>query len=157
MRKMISCAVLALSITALAAFGADNSIGTWKANIEKSKYTPGPMPLKSYTAVREAVPGGVKVTTTGERADGSPIHTTYTAKFDGSDSPVTGSGAPYDTFAVKQVNANTFTAVGKNSKTKYHADFRLVVSADGKSMTSTAKGTDADGKPMTLTLVLEKQ
>jgi len=32
-----------------------------------------------------------------------------------------------------------------------------VVSKDGKTMTTTAKGTDADGKAMTLTLVYEKQ
>jgi hypothetical protein len=33
----------------------------------------------------------------------------------------------------------------------------MVVSHDGKTMTTTGKGTDADGKAMILTLVLEKQ
>jgi hypothetical protein len=32
-----------------------------------------------------------------------------------------------------------------------------VISADGKTMTATAKGTDASGAAMTLTLVYDKQ
>ena len=56
------------------ALGADNTIGTWKLSVEKSKYTPAPMPLKSLTVTREASDGGVKVTTTGEQADGTPIN-----------------------------------------------------------------------------------
>jgi hypothetical protein len=156
MRKMLSRTLVVLAITSVAALGADNSIGTWKVNMAKSKYTPAPMPLKSYTMMRESIPGGVKVTITGERSDGAPINATYTAKFDGSASPVTGSGAPYDSIALKQVDANTFTYEAKNATTKYHSNMRLVVAGDGKSLTTTGKGTDADGKPMNLTLVLEK-
>jgi hypothetical protein len=154
---MFQRTLLVLAIAALPALGADNSLGTWKVNIAKSKYTPAPMPLKSYTMVREAAPGGVKVTITGERADGTPINATYTAKFDGSASMVSGAGAPYDSIALKQVNANTFTYEAKNAGTKYHANFRMAVGGDGKSMTTTGKGMDADGKPMTVTLVFEKQ
>jgi hypothetical protein len=45
----------------------DNSLGTWKLNMEKSKFSPS-APVKSLTATREATNDGVKVTTTGERA-----------------------------------------------------------------------------------------
>jgi hypothetical protein len=157
MRRIFSRALLVLGITALAAMAADNSIGTWKANLAKTKYTPGPIPMKSYTMVRESVPGGVKVTVTGERTDGTPINATYTAKFDGSASPVSGTGAPYDSMALKQADANAFTFEVKSSKTKYHSSGRTVVSADGKTMTTTGKGTDADGKAMALTLAFDKQ
>src|ERR1700683_2074872 len=109
MQSMFSRALVVLAITTVSALGADNSIGAWKVDIAKSKYTPAPFPVKSLTSVREAVPGGVKVTLTGERADGAAINATYTAKYDGSPSVVTGSGSPYDSIAVKQVNANTFT------------------------------------------------
>jgi hypothetical protein len=51
----------------MAAWGADNSIGTWKVNIEKSKYAPGPIPVKTRTSGREVVPRGVKATNSGER------------------------------------------------------------------------------------------
>jgi hypothetical protein len=34
---------------------------------------------------------------------------------------------------------------------------RTVISADGKTRTQTFKGTDADGKPVTQTLVFDRQ
>jgi hypothetical protein len=152
------CRILAVfAITALAAVGADNSVGTWKLDVAKSKYTPAPMPLKSYTMLRESAAGGEKVTVTGARADGTPINASYTTKLDGSDSQVSGSGTPYDVMAVKKVDANTYTAEGKNSKNKYHVTFRSVISKDGKTMTTTGKGMDANGVPVALTLVFEKQ
>jgi hypothetical protein len=157
MRNLLSKAFIALAITTIAAFGADNSIGTWKLNVEKSKYTPAPFPVKSLTSTREASDGGVKVTNTGERADGTPINSSYTAKYDGTESHVTGSGAPYDTVAIKQVNANTLTDERKNTGGSYHATGRYVISGGGKTMTWTAKGTDADGKAFTATFVYEKQ
>jgi hypothetical protein len=113
--------------------------------------------VKTVTSVREAVPDGVKVTTTGERTDGTAINASYTAKYDGSPASVSGQGAPYDSVSIKQVNANTFTYDAKKTDGKYHAHGRIVISPDGKTMTMTATGTDPDGKPMTITLVYDKQ
>jgi len=158
MQKLLRLALATLAITStLAAFGADNSLGTWKINVEKSKYSPAPFPVKSITSVREAAGDGVKVTNTGERSDGSAINATYTAKYDGSPASVSGQGAPYDTISIKQVDANTFTYEAKNSTGKYHSQGRIVISSDGKTMTLKAKGTNQDGKPMTVTLVYDKQ
>jgi hypothetical protein len=158
MRKIFSLALMVLAITsAAAAFGADNSLGTWKANVEKIKYSPAPWPVKSVTAVREAVPGGVKVTSTGERIDGTAINSSYTAMYDGSPCSVSGQGSPYNSVSIKQVNANTFAYDAKKTDGKYHAHGRLAVSPDGKTLTFTARGTDAEGKPMTITLVYDKQ
>jgi hypothetical protein len=153
---MFTQALVVLSIAAVTAWGADNSLGVWKVNIAKSKYTPAPMPLKSYTAVREAAPGGVKVTLTGERTDGTAIKASYTAKYDGTPAVIAGVGTPYDTMAIKQVDANTFTYESQQTSGKYRSSGRMVVSKDGKTMTATAKGTDADGKAMTLILIYEK-
>ena len=157
MRRTFNRVLVVLAITTVSALGADNSLGTWKVNIAKSKYTPAPIPLKSLTAVREAAPGGVKVTTTGERTDGMAINASYTAKYDGSAAAVTGTGAPYDSMSIKQVDANTFTYEAKQTNGKYRASGRTVVSKDGKTMTTTAKGTDPNGAALTLTLVYEKQ
>lgn len=159
MRKIFGITLIVLAITsASAVFAADdNSIGTWKANVEKTRYTPAPWPVKNVTSVREAVPGGVKVTNTGERTDGTQINNTYTAKYDGSPASVSGQGAPYDTVSIKQIDANTFTYDAKKSDGKYHAHGRIVISPDGKTATMTAKGTDPDGKPMTIQLVYDKQ
>jgi phage tail tube protein FII len=112
--------------------------------------------VKSLTVTREAAPGGVKVTNTGMRTDGA-INSSYTATYDGSSAQVTGEGSPYDSMSVKQGDANTFTYEAKNSKTKYRASGRLVISGDGKTMTQTTSGVDADGKPMTLKIVFDKQ
>ena len=72
--------LLVLAITAVAAFGTDNSLGTWKLAVEKSKYTPAPFPFKNLTVVREASGTGVNSAVTGERTDGSAVNYKYTAK-----------------------------------------------------------------------------
>ena len=155
MRTILNTTLLALAITVVA-FGADNTIGTWKLNVEKSKYTPAPMPIKSLTVIREASDGGVKQTTNGQRADGTAISSSYTAKYDGKDVQVSGN-AQYDTIAIKQVNANTLTDERKKTGGSYKATGRTVVSSGGKTMTTTTKGTNADGKEFSQILVLEKQ
>ena len=157
MRRIFRRSLVVLAIATVAALAADNSIGTWKLNVAKSKYTPAPIPVKNLTAVREAATGGVKVATTGERTDGTAVNSSYTAKYDGSAAKVEGSGTPYDSISVKQVNANTFTYEAKQANGKYHSSGRTVISSDGKIMTTKAKGTDGNGKPMTLTLVYDKQ
>src|ERR1051326_1829749 len=104
MRAMFTRTLVALALTTIGALAADNTIGTWKLNVAKSKYTPGPMPLKSASNSREAAEGGIKVTITGERPDGTAINATYTAKYDGNEVPITGN-LSYDTIAIKQLNA----------------------------------------------------
>ena len=156
MKTILTKAVVALAISTIAAFGADNTIGTWKLNVEKSKYTGAAMPVKSLTVTREASDGGVKQTVTGERADG-PINATYTAKYDGTEVKVTGSNLTYDTIAIKQVNANTLTDERRKTGGPYKATGRTVISNGGKTMTTTTKGTNADGKEFTQILVFDKQ
>ena len=156
MRTLFAKAFIVLAITTLCALGADNSIGTWKLNVEKSKYTPAPMPVKSLTVTREASEDGAKVTITGEQADGTAINSTYTVKYDGKDVQITGN-SPYDTIAVKQANANTLTDERKKTGGSYKATNRIVISGGGKTMTTTTKGTNAEGKAFTSTFVFDKQ
>jgi len=156
MRTLLTKAIVALAITTVAALAADNTIGTWKLDVAKSKYTPAPMPIKSLTVTREAADGGVKQTTKGERADGTAINASYTAKYDGKDVQVSGN-SQYDTIAIKQLNANTLTDDRKKTGGPYKATGRTVVSNGGKTMTTTTKGTNADGKEFTQVLVFDKQ
>jgi hypothetical protein len=156
MQTILRRTLLVLTISTVAAFGADNTLGTWKLNVAKSKYTPAPLPIKSLTVVREASDGGVKQTTTGERADGTKVSASYTAKYDGKEVSVTGN-SQYDTIAIKQVNADTQTDERKKTGGSYKATGRTVVSNGGKTMTTTTKGTNADGKEFTQILVLDKQ
>jgi hypothetical protein len=157
MRLPVTKALIVLAITTTSALGADNSIGTWKLNIEKSHHDPPPFPLKSLTTVREAADGGVKVGTTGQLADASPITIRYTAKYNGNWYRVSGISTPYDTISVKQVNANRFTDECKRTGGSYHATDRTVISNGGKLMTTTTKGTTVDGKEFTSVLVFDKQ
>jgi hypothetical protein len=156
MRTFLTKAFIALAITTIGALGADNSIGTWKLNVEKSKYTPAPMPVKSLMVTREASDGGAKVTTTGEQADGTAINASYTAKYDGKEVQITGN-SPYDTIAIKQVNANTLTDERKKTGGSYRGTSRIVISGGGKTMTSTTKGTNAAGAAFASTFVFDKQ
>ncbi len=156
MRNVLPKVFIGLAVMSVGLFGADNSIGTWKRNIEKSKSTAlTTNPITSLTIVNEAIEGGVKITVTGQRKDGTAINSSSSVKYDGKDTPVT--GAPWDTTAMKQVNANTFMFESKKTGTKYHTTGRTVISKDGKIMTTTVKGTDAEGKPLSGTFIYEKQ
>ena len=75
---------------ALSAQAADPIVGTWKLNVAKSTYSPGPAP-KSITAKIEAAGEGEKRTADGVRGDDKPIRLEYTAQYDGKDNPITGS------------------------------------------------------------------
>src|SRR6266851_649504 len=154
MWNILTKLTIGMAITAIGVFAADNSLGTWKLNMEKSKFSPS-APVKSLTSTREASDGGVKVTSTGEQADGTPINSSYTAKYDGKEYPVT--GAPWDSIAIKQVNANTLTTTTKKNGGSYHATARTVISKDGKTMTTTVKGTNAEGKAFNNMLIYDKQ
>ena len=156
MRILLTTVLLALAITTAAAFGADNTIGTWMLNVDKSKYSPAPMPVKSLIVTREGSDGGVKVTATGEQTNGTAINGNYTAKYDGTDVMVTGN-LPYDTISIKQVNANTLTEERKKMGGPYHATSRVVVSNGGKTMTTTTKGTNTERKDFTSTFAFDKQ
>ena len=156
MRRVLGITFAVLAMAAIA-FGADNTIGTWKRDTAKSKTAAGVSPITNLTVTREAADGGVKVSAKGERADGSKIDTIAIVKYDGKEVAVTGTGLTFDTNAIKQVNANTITEERLKKGGKYHSTVRTVVSADGKTMTSTTKGTGADGKAFTSVSVFDKQ
>jgi hypothetical protein len=60
-------------------------VGTWKLNVEKSKFNPGPAP-KSSVLTYEAVGEGVKVTNDGINAQGNPTKSVF--------GPLTNDGKP---------------------------------------------------------------
>ena len=148
---------LALFATAAITFAADDTLGTWKYDTAKSKGAPGVSPISSLTVTREAIDGGVRITAKGARADGSKIDTVTNAKYDGKPVTVTGSGLNWDTVAIQLIDAKTLTEERSMQGGKYHTTARSVVSSDGKTMTTTTKGTGADGKPIATAAVFEKQ
>jgi hypothetical protein len=151
----LSLLLCVLAITTGQLFAADSSAGTWKFNAAKSKFT-GSVVIKSQTDVREVTPdGGIKVSRTGQLADGTAVKGSFAYKYDGKEYPAT--GLAFDVLTVKRIDANKTTFEVKKTGGKYHVTGQNVISADGKTMTQTAKGTDADGKPISSTVVFDKQ
>jgi hypothetical protein len=125
-----------------------------KMNPEKSKYSPGPMP-KSLTIKVDADENSIKVNADGTNADGTPSHVEYSATFDGKDYPIIGTYA--DTVSVKRVDANTMQSILKNKGGQVMLTVITTVSTDGKTRTSTFKGTDGQGHDINNIVVYDKQ
>lgn len=91
MRRAVAKLFVGMAITAIGMFGADSDIGTWKFNGAKSKSNTS-NPLKNRTDVVEATPdGGVKVTRTELRVNGTTCNINYMFKYDSREYPVTGA------------------------------------------------------------------
>jgi hypothetical protein len=138
----------------VAAQASNPRFGTWKLNVAKSKYDPGPAP-QSGTMKLEAAGEGEKSTTEGVNATGAPTKTEYTAQYDGKDYALTGAQNA-DTLALKRIDARTMERANKKGD-KVVATSTWVVSEDGKTMTVTTKGTNAQGQAMSNVTVWDKQ
>lgn len=145
------CAIVVSSSVALA---ADNWLGTWNLDVAKSKFSPGPAP-KSLTLKFEATPGGTKYTGDGVSADGKPTHAMFLSKFDGKDVPYEGN-PDADMAAPMKIDDNSYSNTWKKGG-KVTISGKLVVSADGKTLTITQTGTNAKGEAVSITAVYKKQ
>jgi len=149
----ITVAVMVLVLGSIA-HAADNQAGTWKLNVAKSKYSPGPPP-KEGTLTVDAIPDGLKITIHGTDAEGKAVDMEFSPKYDGKDVPATGlPGA--DTISMKKINDYTVETVSKKAG-KPLVTTRSEVSKDGKTRTTTQKGTNAKGEKVNNTIVYEKQ
>ncbi len=147
--------LLAVSSTARAQ-SPDPWIGTWKVNLAKSTYNPGPKPTVAGTIKVEPSGGNLKTTLDGANAQGQPTHTETVGTFDGKDNPVMGASAPNTTTAYKRIVDRTFEAMGKVDG-KPTVTTRVVISADGKTLTATQTGNNAQGQSVNNVIVADKQ
>jgi len=150
---LLSAAVLMWVFVATAQ-STDPFVGTWRLNVAKSTYSPGPAP-KSITTIYEAAGKGYKVGVTNESATGKTQYG-YTTNLDGKESTVTGTNANADTLTVKRIDAGTLEVVSRRAG-KVTVTQRNVLSADGKTRTVTTTGTDAQGQKIHNVAVFEKQ
>jgi hypothetical protein len=148
---------MVFGITMLSAQGAKTAnprVGSWELNVAKSKYSPGPGP-KSQTLKIEAVGEGEQVTSETISATGAKTAQTYTANYDGKPNPLKGSEIA-DMVSLKRIDSNT----SERTDTKHGKVVQTltrVVSADGKTMTVTIKGTNAQGQTVNNVVVFEKR
>jgi hypothetical protein len=150
--SLAACCAIALSGSVLLA--AENWLGTWKLNVAKSKYSPGPAP-KSLTLKFEATADGIKLTSDGVNAKGEPTHGEYVSKFDGTDVPWEGN-PDADMASAKKIDDNNYENVWKkDGKTTITA--KVVVSKSGKTLTTTLEGTNAKGETVKNVAVYDRQ
>jgi hypothetical protein len=154
--SVIPIIILALFAAELAQAQADPFLGTWKLNVKKSKFTPGP-PRKSETRIVVTGPNGMDVSVKRVNANGSTQEFEYTTNLDGKAHPITGDGPQgADSIAVNLTAPKsmqvTLTKGGKAVGTA-----TISVSSDGKSLTIASKGTGTDGTQFNDVAVYEKQ
>ena len=136
-----------LLLFALALVAADNPfIGTWKLNVAKSKFNPGP-PLQSQTVT---IGADNKVEVSGVDGKGQTVNWSYT--FAPGEATIT--GIP-DATVIETRTGNTVDHAWKMGKSIEKG--RGVISKDGKTMTYTLTGTNADGKKISDRSLYEKQ
>jgi hypothetical protein len=153
---LLATAFAAVSTTAQGQ-ATDPWVGTWKTNLAKSTYSPGPAPKTAATVRIESAPNnGIKTTIDGADAKGQQTHTESVSTFDGKDTLVDGAPAENTTTALKRIDGRTFEAQGKVGG-KPTVTTRVVVSADGKTMTATQTGQDIKGQAIKNVIVLERQ
>jgi hypothetical protein len=152
MRKaMLFLTVFVLAESLLA---ADPSVGTWKLNVSKSTVPD----LKEMTLVKQELSSGMfELVETGMLKDGSKISnksshpqqggvvTSQSAKPAEGELTVVTIITPADFYV-------TTLQKGKQVEVQH-----VVVNRDGKSMTITAKGVDAKGKPYESMSLYDKQ
>jgi hypothetical protein len=143
-----------MASAAVAVWGADPVIGTWKLDVAKSTFRPGPPPA-SQVRTYEATADGIKVTIVTEDAKGETTNIEHPANFDGKDYPVTGSGGPYAISMTKLDDYQSESTLTHASKTIGKAT--RVVAEDGKTMTVTYIGVDRTGQQVDNIAVYKKE
>lgn len=146
---LISCPLIA------AAQAPQGLVGTWKQNMAKSTYTTGTAP-KSQTSHWEAAPGGgLKNVNDSVDAAGKALHSELVTMFDGKPAELKGAAAP-TTRTFTRIDDRTYQFV-QSVRGKVTTTTRGTISADGKTRTLVATGTDTEGKPVNNTTVWERQ
>jgi hypothetical protein len=146
----VAVGVFAVAVGAQAPKGL---AGTWKLDVAKSKFSPGPAP-KSMTVTYTPSGENMKIVVDVVPGDGPAQHWEMSGAYDGKEHPVKGNPNA-DVIIMKRVDdthgESTFKKDGKVTSVNTRT-----LSADGKTLTIVSKGTTADGKPRTDTQVFTK-
>ena len=159
MLRLIGAALLACLVAspALAQSQDDPSLGTWKLNVSKSKYT-GMAPNKGDTRSYEFVNGWVLVTTETVNGAGNRTGVRFAAKFDGKEYQQVGRFAPtVALITYKPVDKYTLQYTVRTTAGKIDSTNTRSVARDGKTMTIEQKSADEGGKAVGYVQVWERQ
>ena len=152
-RLLICGAVFIAGAGSLYAQARDPRTGTWQLNVAKSTYKPGPAP-KSQTVRIEPSGQGERVRSEAINTNGTKVVTEYTAAFDGTDYPLKGSPVA-NTVSLKRIDPRTTERVDKKDG-HIVLVYKRVVSEDGKTMSVTINGVNAQGQQVSNVVVFER-
>ncbi|MEP6962799.1 MAG: hypothetical protein ABI995_12025 [Acidobacteriota bacterium] len=150
----LNLAAMLLLAAALIAQSPEPIFGTWKANVAKSKYSPGPAP-KNSSKKYEPYKGGLKATQDTVTAKGDMQHIEIVAAFDGKDYPATGNPEA-DTYSFKHAGDRSYEIVQKKAG-KVTITATTVIAPDGKSRTVVQSGKNGKGETVNNSVLWEKQ
>jgi hypothetical protein len=132
----------------------DAWLGTWKENVDKSSYRPGPGPKSPTVAKWERDGQGLKITIDGVDEKGAPSHWVVVSQLDGKDAPVTGGPAGM-TRSIKLVDARTYEIVTKLAG-KELTSTRAILSPSGQLQRFVTTGTNAQEQAVSDIIIWEK-
>jgi hypothetical protein len=153
---MTGIALFALAMAAWPQPGFAQSsplIGTWKLNLEKSKFVGSP--LRSLTITYQQDGQNIRATNQAIDAQGNPTTTVLMHIYDGQPHPSTGN-PDYDASAYTRVDTNTLI-LSRFKAGKLIAVGTLVISPDGKTFTNNNSGVGSAPGAATGITVFEKQ
>jgi hypothetical protein len=177
MKRSLCVVGLTITVCPILLFGqlaprVPSIIGTWKQNVEKSTYSPGPPPLKGWYAVRQYAAGddgSVIAITMNVDPEGLPsLGAISAAVYDGQEyvqhtvatlatSLASHTGPKLDrTISYKQLDQYSVQIVQKQDGKIVSMSTRTI-SRDGKTMTDKFDYTNEIGQHVTNVLVFERQ
>jgi hypothetical protein len=153
--KKTPCILLIALLMTSARASTDPFVGKWILDVRQSQYPAGTCP-KTMVIEMETVGGGVRYHSDATYANGSKVHSEYTADYNGNQTIVRGAHGMMLPVFLKRLDSHTVVA----SYTKalvVVATSRRVVSKDGRLMTITTTSKDGSGKSVKTVGVYERQ
>jgi len=138
---VLASTVLILGMAAATA-APDSLVGTWKLNVARSTFSPGPA-FVSQTRNYAETPQGLLLTITTTTVGGKTSTASMTFKYDGKPHVMAGN-ADFDSVSVTRVDAFTTSSTQLKAGKSVGTGLRTVAK-DGKTMTYEQKGTHVDG------------
>ncbi|MGI8960700.1 MAG: hypothetical protein ACR2IV_13235 [Bryobacteraceae bacterium] len=151
----VAFAAIAFALTAQAAQNGqsaqtgqnDRFVGTWKLNVAKSKFNPGPAAKSETVTIAQDKVDVEEVTGEGKTMTWSYVPSPGTA--------ATITGMENSSVMEKKVNDHTMEHTWKMGNSTMQG--KGVVSKSGTKMTYTLTGTNQEGKPVHNVLIFENQ
>jgi len=147
---------LATASASVASAQGELRVGTWELNLAKSTFSPGPPPQRQTLTFKAAGPQWTALLQ-GVEASGQPLNpdmNNLAITFDGRDHPT--ANVDYDTTAWKPAGPNKYEVIRKRAGKIVMTSINEL-SNDGKTMTITTKGVNANGQSVHNVRVYDKQ